>query len=225
MKVNTQIQSTFFNNETHQYKRKSIDNPPLHTKFELNLILKTIFKSNSCKKIVDFGAGTGRLTIPLIKAGYNVTAVDVSKKSLSVLQSNVKNNYKNRLKTTHSLVGVRKYDMFVGADILHHIDFDIYFPHFYFSLKQKGRILFSEPGALNISWYIFLPVFVGWEVEKGVLNCTYWNIKNKLKLYGFSNIKITGLGLFPRPFFNWFKKLSQINDWLGSLPVLKWFAY
>ena len=40
-------------------------------------------------KILDFGAGTGRISIPLAKDGYKVTAVDCSSEMLEVLRSKV----------------------------------------------------------------------------------------------------------------------------------------
>jgi SAM-dependent methyltransferase len=49
-----------------------------------NLIkIKSLINKNS--KIIDFGAGTGRLTIPLAQDGYAITAVDASKEMLAVL--------------------------------------------------------------------------------------------------------------------------------------------
>ena len=38
-------------------------------------------------RILDIGSGTGRISIPLSKLGYQVTAVDASKEMLNVLQS------------------------------------------------------------------------------------------------------------------------------------------
>ena len=38
-------------------------------------------------KILDIGAGTGRLSIPLLQHGYSVCAVDASSKMLNVLKS------------------------------------------------------------------------------------------------------------------------------------------
>ena len=40
-------------------------------------------------KVIDVGAGTGRVTIPLLKAGAEVTACDASEEMLKVLQSKV----------------------------------------------------------------------------------------------------------------------------------------
>ena len=38
-------------------------------------------------RVVDFGAGTGRLALPLAKAGYNVVATDPCAEMLAVLSS------------------------------------------------------------------------------------------------------------------------------------------
>ena len=45
--------------------------------------IKSLINKNS--KIIDFGAGTGRLSIPLAQDGYAITAVDASKEMLAVL--------------------------------------------------------------------------------------------------------------------------------------------
>jgi SAM-dependent methyltransferase len=50
--------------------------------------IKSLINKNS--KIIDFGAGTGRLTIPLAQDGYAITAVDASKEMLTVLTQKAK---------------------------------------------------------------------------------------------------------------------------------------
>ena len=47
-------------------------------------------------KVIDFGAGTGRLSCPLSELGFDVTAVDSSLEMLKELQSK---DIKNRIKT------------------------------------------------------------------------------------------------------------------------------
>ena len=55
--------------------------------------------------------------------------------------------------------------------------------------------------------------------------CTYLNLRRKLAAHGFGEASVSGLGLLPRPFFNWSKALSALNDALGNLPLIKLFAY
>jgi len=62
------------------YSEEKILNPPLHVRDEINFIFRRLTKDKN-KKIVDFGSGGGRLTIPLLKNGYKITAIDIDKKS------------------------------------------------------------------------------------------------------------------------------------------------
>jgi len=49
--------------------------------------IQEVIQSNS--KIIDFGAGTGRLAIPLAKMGHSVTAVEPCTEMLDVLRTKV----------------------------------------------------------------------------------------------------------------------------------------
>lgn len=53
------------------------------TKISLNIIKKN---TKPGAEILDIGAGTGRLSIPLMKLGYSLSAVDASKNMLEVLK-------------------------------------------------------------------------------------------------------------------------------------------
>ena len=50
-------------------------------------------------RILDVGAGTGRMSIPLSKLGYQVTAVDASKEMLKVLNEK---DTDHKIETCHS---------------------------------------------------------------------------------------------------------------------------
>jgi len=57
------------------YPEEKILNPPRHIKNEIDLIFNNIAQDKN-KKIVDFGSGGGRLTIPLLQNGFKVIAID-----------------------------------------------------------------------------------------------------------------------------------------------------
>ena len=218
------IQVKHFNSGRNQYLTEKLFNPPPHVQEELNQIIILIKKNSKNRNIVDFGSGTGRLTIPLLKNGFTVTSVDISNKSLLNLHHNAaKIKKQKRLKTRLTLP--ENSNTICGTDILHHIDLKNYFPLFYQSLKKNGFIIFSEPNILNIGWSLFISLFLDWRVEKGILQINYFNLINKLKEAGFKDIKITGLFLFPPMLFNRISFLQKINLLIGDLPVLKLFAF
>ncbi|MEK7633730.1 MAG: class I SAM-dependent methyltransferase, partial [Patescibacteria group bacterium] len=178
------------------------------------------------KKIVDFGSGGGRLTIPLLQNGYEVLAIDIDKKSREqLLKTAIKIGKNKNLQISKKFPKDKKYDHILGTDILHHINIDKYFKLFNNHLKKDGKIIFSEPNILNIGWAFFISLFLDWNIEKGIVQINYFNLVKELKLAGFKNIKIIGLFLFPPMIFNWFSLLRRINMFLGNLPILKLFAF
>jgi len=223
--INEKQQENYFDNEKNQYNIKLLTQSKYHTFLELKSIFDRLSDIDKKESIIDFGSGTGRVTIFLLQKGYKIYAVDISKKSLGNLK---KISSLLKLKQLHTFTSIprnKKFKTIVGADILHYIDIDEYLPKFYNSLSKNGQVVFSEPGAFNLSWYLYLSIFYDWNVEKGLTQCSYFNLINKFRKNGFKRIKITGLGLFPRPFLNWSKILCRLNDNLGNLPVLKLFAY
>lgn len=215
---------TYFDNPIKQYAEKEILNPALHVEKETSVIINVLRKKNK-KEVVDFGSGTGRLTIPLLKDNIQTTAVDISRESLKKLMNLSKKIGKSGLLKISEKLPDSKYDAIVGTDILHHVDLDEYFSLFGNKLKKGGLLVFSEPNIFNLSWFVFITLFLDWREEKRIIFCSSVNLKKKLKKYKFKNIKIICLGLLPTIFFNKFPFLAKINYWLGSLPIINLFAY
>ena len=55
------------NNNLEYYSEEKILNPPLHVRDEIDIIFRYLTKDKK-KRIVDFGSGGGRLTIPLLQS-------------------------------------------------------------------------------------------------------------------------------------------------------------
>jgi len=212
-------------NNLKYYSEEKILNPPLHVRDEIDLILKYLTK-NKKKNIVDFGSGGGRLTIPLLQNGYKVIAIDTDEKSREQLLKTATKIGKNKnLQIYKKFPKGKKYDYILGTDIIHHIDIDKYFKLFNNHLKKGGKIIFSEPNSWNISWWIFILLFLDWKQERGIIQINNFNLIKRLKLIGFKNIKIMGLFFLPPMIFNWSPLLRKINIFLGDLPLLKLFAF
>jgi 2-polyprenyl-3-methyl-5-hydroxy-6-metoxy-1,4-benzoquinol methylase len=215
----------FKNKNLEYYTEEKVLNPPPHVLGELNFIFKLLPKKRNLR-LVDFGAGGGRVTIPLLKEGYQVLAVDIDKNALRRLIKTAKKIKKEKyLKIKSSLPKKEKYDVILGADVLHHIDIKKYFPYFYNHLKKEGKIIFSEPNVFNFSWIIFISLFLNWFEEKGIFQINYFYLIDQLKKSGFKKIKIFGLYFFPPMIFGKNNFLQKINLFLGNLPLLKLFAF
>lgn len=205
----------YFDNLDKQYNQKLILNPPIHTKLEIEMLMSKIKN----KTVIDFGAGSGRLTIPLLQQKYKVIAVDISRNSLSMIKSlSGDHNLKTSTKLSHSKT-------IVGCDVLHHVDIDKYFKIFYEKLKYDGQIVFSEPNGWNIFWYVLIYLKLNWQEERRITKINYYNIIKKLKTAGFIDIEIMGVGILPGPFCINSNFLCKLNYWLGNLPIIKLFSY
>jgi cyclopropane fatty-acyl-phospholipid synthase-like methyltransferase len=220
-------QAAFFNQQRNQYATGAVIQPPLHTRMEVERVLRQLTARNVPRTghVLDFGAGTGRLTIPLLEGGYRVTAVDVSQASLDSLQDVAAQLGLRDLETTQELPEDAQYDAVVGADILHHVAMPEYLPRLRRLLKKGGVMAFSEPGALNPTWYVYLPLAFDWSVEKGVTTCTTWNLTRQLRRAGFEDIEISGFGLVPRSLTAWSERLCRLNDDLGDVLPARLIAY
>jgi len=217
-------QQKHFNNVENQYRKDKLFNPPTHVQDEVNQIIKIIKEFTKSRRLVDFGSGNGRLTIPLLNEDFFVTSVDVSKRSLLNLYDNA-GKIKKQRKLMIKTVLPEKSKVICGTDILHHVNLKDYFPLFHQSLEKNGLLIFSEPNVLNISWLIFISLFLDWKIEKGIAQINYFNLIKQLKLAGFKEVKIIGLFLFPPMVLNRINFFKQANLWLGNLPILKLFAF
>lgn len=219
------LQEKHFDEDKHQYESGAIFDPPLHTQVEIALILNKIDQTKT-PPIADFGAGTGRISIPLLKKGFTVHAIDISSNSLKNLTQNSKRlHLEKRLHTMKSFPPRTKYQTIVGADILHHVPILEYLPILYDHLTDGGKIIFSETAGWNPFWAVYMRIANLWDVEKGILQCTIPYLNKALTKSGFKNINISGVGFFPRPFFSFSRRMTLIADAIRDAPIIRYFAY
>ena len=132
------------------HKAETFDSPK--NIFLANLVCQAVEKQINVlldKEILDFGGGTGLLTLPLAKQAKSVTLVDISEKMLEQArlkaeQQEIKNIQflkqdllKNPLK--------QEFDLIVVCRVLHHMpDLDATLSLFYQNLKEDGQLLLAD---------------------------------------------------------------------------------
>ena len=138
------------------HKAETFDSPK--NIFLANLVCQAVEKQIdllSDKEILDFGGGTGLLTLPLAKQVKSVTLVDISEKMLEQArlkaeQQDIKNIQfleQDLLKNPME----QEFDLIVVSRVLHHMpDLDEALSLFHQHLKEDGQLLladFTKTGA------------------------------------------------------------------------------
>jgi 2-polyprenyl-3-methyl-5-hydroxy-6-metoxy-1,4-benzoquinol methylase len=218
-------QCRYFDHPRNQYSRSALIDPPLHTAVELQRVVGELQDIAPSTRVIDFGAGTGRLSLALARAGFRVLAVDLSRSSLAVLETVARQLELHGIETATRLPADGAAAAVVGADVLHHVRLQDYLPRIHEALAPGGRIVFSEPGALNPAWYVYLPLSHGLRVEARIVTCNLPTLRRSLRRHGFRDIRITGVGILPRPLLATSVRTCQLHDAMGQWPVLRWFAY
>ncbi len=117
----------------------------------VSYIDKILIQSGACKgRVVETACGTGRISLPLKKAGYNIACCDSSAKMLAIAQENAR---KYGLKIPFVKQDMRKLDMGVCSAVICCCDGVNYltseedalsfFKSAYSSLKPGGVLLFD----------------------------------------------------------------------------------
>lgn len=80
---------TDFDNEAQYYDLFERKNAEVHRR--INSLLMDLFKKSQVQHIIDFGCGTGAQALPLSRAGFQVTGVDISPRMIERAQAKIDN--------------------------------------------------------------------------------------------------------------------------------------
>lgn len=183
-------------------------------------------KENEC--LLEIGSGMGRYTLGLAKRGLKVEALDFSSVLLERLRTYNNGKYpiifhcEDIMKKTSYLEG--RFDVVFGFFTLHHIkDLDVAFTVMASYLKPGGRIVFLEPNAYNLLYYLQILITPGmtWRGDRGVFlmrPSLIFQAMQKASLYDF---KLKRFGFFP-PFIanmQWGREVEFILERMAILKV------
>ena len=132
------------------HKAETFDSPK--NIFLANLVCQAVEKQIdllSDKEILDFGGGTGLLTLPLAKQAKSVTLVDISEKMLEQARLKAEQqDIKNIQFLEQDLLAnplEQEFDLVVVCRVLHHMpDLDAALSLFHQHLKEDGQLLLAD---------------------------------------------------------------------------------
>ena len=132
------------------HKAETFDSPK--NIFLANLVCQAVEKQIdllSDKEILDFGGGTGLLTLPLAKQAKSVTLVDISEKMLEQARLKAEQqDIKNIQFLEQDLLEKplkQEFDLIVVCRVLHHMpDVDVALSLFHQYLREGGQLLIAD---------------------------------------------------------------------------------
>ena len=160
------------------HKAETFDSPK--NIFLANLVCQAVEQQIdvlSDKEILDFGGGTGLLTLPLAKQAKSVILVDISEKMLE--QARLKAE-RQEIKNIHLLEQdllenplKQEFDCIVVCRVLHHMpDVDVALSLFHQYLREDGQLLIADFTKTETNHH-------GFELVE---------LENKLDQFGFSSV-------------------------------------
>ena len=132
------------------HKAETFDSPK--NIFLANLVCQAVEKQLdllSDKEILDFGGGTGLLTLPLAKQAKSVTLVDISEKMLEQARLKAEQQDINNIQfLEQDLLGKpleKEFDLIVICRVLHHMpDLDAALSLLHKHLREDGQLLLAD---------------------------------------------------------------------------------
>jgi len=226
---NSETQAKVFD-DNPWYSAGKQEKSSFHTTHVMNKFLSKV-RRYPRTHVLEIGAGIGTYSVPLLREGSSVTALDVSAKSLEVYEALArKEGLAERLtllcQRAEDLESVDAYDMVLTRHVLHHVD-DIseVARRIYRSLRQDGVAIFLEPNPLCPYWYPYLTFHPArkWSVEHGILRCFAWMLVRHFRNAGFREIDLTHFGFFPPFIVNRFNSAVVLDDRIAELPWVSSF--
>lgn len=165
--------------------------------FTYKQIIKIIEEQISGRKkikILDYGCGTGTLSLYLAKLGHEVIGVDLSSKAIEIARKNLdllrtKNDKLNFYCLQNKLANVREnsFDLILCIEVIEHVKGDnLLINYFTRNLKKGGKLIISTP-SYNAP---LLKTKYGIPFDKSVGHLRRYSVDSLSKLFLKSSLKI-----------------------------------
>ena len=183
-------------------------------------------------RVLDVGSGMGKFTLPLLRRGYAIEALDLSQDQLERLTARVPDGVdlpthcRDLLDVPDELRG--RFDVVTGFFMLHHLlDLPASFMALRSYLRPGGRVAFLEPNAFNPLYYLQITLTPGmsWRSDKGVIAMRRNQLVAALEEAGYTSIQAQRSGMFPPALTNrpWGRRLEDAIDRSGAVEPMAAF--
>ena len=220
-------QHRHFDQQVEAYDTLYGRDTPFHAAMIKQLI--NLVGVQSGEEVLDIGCGFGRVTIPLLKAGCRVTALDISEPTLQALRRRVEELHLTALFTpilrpAEHIDFQKRFKVVTGRGILHHLEdpLDV-LRRVYAALVPTGRAVFMDPNPLQPLWMPFILIHpaLSWSVERKMWRGTPRRTRRLLEQVGFRGVAHRFIGLVPPPVWAVTSWAAEIEGWLRSVPFLR----
>jgi SAM-dependent methyltransferase len=179
-------------------------------------------------RIIEVGCGMGRYTLPLLRRGYhNLAGLDLSPFLLDQLRGYLEGEADIPLYCAdlidHPAELDGQFDFVAGFFMLHHLhDLELCFAAMRRMLKPGGRLVFLEPNAYNVSYYlqILLSPRMTWEGDKGVARMRPGVVFPAMRRAGLVNPAVHRFGFLPPALANR-ARVRPLEGLLEAIPPLR----
>jgi 2-polyprenyl-3-methyl-5-hydroxy-6-metoxy-1,4-benzoquinol methylase len=177
-------------------------------------------------RALELGCGTGLFTQLFAETGALITANDISP-DLIDLAKKQNPGVEFIVERFEDLSEAKPYDAIIGSSVLHHLEVDEALQKSHHLLRPGGRLAFAEPNMLNPQVFAertFLRKALKY-VSPDETAFVRWSLGNKLKKFGFTEIKITPFDwLHPAIPKGMIKLVEGIGGLMEKTPLLREFS-
>ena len=225
----------FFDTYAPVYKKQRNFEEELSNILEMNKLV-SFLNIPAGSKVIELGCGVGRCALPLLKKGYSVTGIEISKDSLSLLIERAKEKgLAERLTAKESNLNEPIYtEVFDAALCISalHLLADTpegrkkIFANLVASVKRGGIVTVVQPNPLNPLFYIYylFSDMASWQLERRIMKYGLFSLKKLLSESGLKEIKYDYYGMLPTRWANIFPFIYHINAFLCKIPVVRRFS-
>ena len=225
-------QKTYYNEHAHshlKYKEKST-----YAENMIGRIIRLLKEPNHLR-LLELGCGSGRFTIPLLKKGFIISAIDfsgvqINQLRLSTEEANINlgqlSSYCCNIEDLDKVLRNEKFDCILAFFLLHHLpDISSAFNIMKKFISEHGQLIFIEPNR----WcplYLLQIAFskdMSWRYEKYKYKLALKKIKESLGKAGFASILMERFGLFPPQILDNFPAMLKVEKFIERLNLFNYF--